>query len=105
MHIGLISVALSILGIRWILMTSNNKVVQYCVYLEVVRVTAGAGSLWCSLAIFEWFDINFDGVSFNCSFTFWEQYLGPVRGALVPIPLYLSMTVHLCYFLSPADVF
>ena len=88
-HIGLISVALSIpLGILvGLFMTSNNKVVRAIlrVYLEIVRVMP-------QLVLFgtsEWFDVNFDGIEASIVvFTFWgAAELGDlVRGALESIP-------------------
>ena len=66
-HIGLISVALSIpLGILvGLFMTSNNKVVRAIlrVYLEVVRVMPQLVLLFVVFfGTSEWFDVNFDGI-------------------------------------------
>ena len=93
-HIGLISVALSIpLGILvGLFMTSNNKVVRAIlrVYLEIVRVMPQLVLLFVVFfGTSEWFDINFDGIEASIVvFTFWgAAELGDlVRGALESIP-------------------
>ena len=82
-HIGLISVALSIpLGILvGLFMTSNNKVVRVMPQLVLLFVVFFGTS--------EWFDVNFDGVEASIVvFTFWgAAELGDlVRGALESIP-------------------
>lgn len=93
-HIGLISVALSIpLGILvGLFMSSNSKVVRAIlrVYLEIVRVMP---QLVLLFVVFfgtnEWFDVNFDGIEASIVvFTFWgAAELGDlVRGALESIP-------------------
>lgn len=93
-HIGLISVALSIpLGILvGLFMTSNNKVVRAIlrVYLEIVRVMPQLVLLFVVFfGASEWFDVNFDGIEASIVvFTFWgAAELGDlVRGALESIP-------------------
>lgn len=78
-HIGLISVALSIpLGILvGLFMTSNNKVVRAIlrVYLEIVRVMPQLVLLFVVFfGTSEWFDVNFDGIEASIVvFTFWER--------------------------------
>ena len=82
-HIGLISVALSIpLGILvGLFMTSNNKVVRVMPQLVLLFVVFFGTS--------EWFDVNFDGIEASIVvFTFWgAAELGDlVRGSLESIP-------------------
>ena len=93
-HIGLITVALSIpLGVLvGLFMTSNNKVVRAVlrVYLEIVRVMPQLVLLFVVyFGTSEWFDVNFDGIEASIVvFTFWgAAELGDlVRGSLESIP-------------------